>query len=125
MMLLGITLFTYHKYRKSIESTVPLDDHGYPVTLEDVDGHDDGGAYVELDQTDRTHASTVRTESEAVSQIYIAKCEKLLKMIFRIRNQHTQIANYYFLQRARKMRRSIGVYDLPKFNGIPRATVRK
>jgi len=61
----GITLFTYHKYRKSIESTVPLDDHGYPVTLEDVDGHDDGGAYVELDQTDRTHASTVRTESEA------------------------------------------------------------
>lgn len=27
----GIILFTYHKYLKSIESTVPLDGHGNPV----------------------------------------------------------------------------------------------
>jgi solute carrier family 35 protein C2 len=31
----GIGLFTYHKYRKSIESTVPLDAHGHPVIEED------------------------------------------------------------------------------------------
>ncbi|KAH8107821.1 triose-phosphate transporter family-domain-containing protein [Cristinia sonorae] len=31
----GICLFTYHKYRKSIESTVPLDAHGNPVTVDD------------------------------------------------------------------------------------------
>jgi solute carrier family 35 protein C2 len=27
----GIGLFTHHKYRKSIESTVPLDAHGNPI----------------------------------------------------------------------------------------------
>lgn len=27
----GIGLFTYHKYRKSIDSTVPLDAHGNPI----------------------------------------------------------------------------------------------
>jgi len=61
----GIALFTYHKYRKSIESTVPLDAHGNPVALEDVDGHDDAGAYVELHQTDGMDASMLRAESEA------------------------------------------------------------
>lgn len=30
----GITLFTYHKYRKSMESPVPLDAHGDPVSGE-------------------------------------------------------------------------------------------
>lgn len=28
----GIGLYTHHKYRKSIESAVPLDAHGNPVT---------------------------------------------------------------------------------------------
>ncbi|KAJ2931307.1 hypothetical protein H1R20_g5842, partial [Candolleomyces eurysporus] len=41
----GIALFTYHKYRKSIESTVPLDAHGNPIsegddTLEDTDAEE-------------------------------------------------------------------------------------
>ncbi|EAU91556.2 triose phosphate transporter [Coprinopsis cinerea okayama7 len=31
----GIGLFTYHKYRKSMESTVPLDAHGNPVSESD------------------------------------------------------------------------------------------
>lgn len=31
---LGITLFTYHKYRKSMDSPVPLDAHGNPVSGE-------------------------------------------------------------------------------------------
>jgi hypothetical protein len=30
----GIGLFTHHKYRKSIESTVPLDAHGNPIIEE-------------------------------------------------------------------------------------------
>jgi len=30
----GIGLFTFHKYRKSIDSTVPLDAHGNPITSE-------------------------------------------------------------------------------------------
>lgn len=33
----GIGLFTFHKYRKSLESNVPLDAHGNPVTGEDND----------------------------------------------------------------------------------------
>lgn len=31
----GIGLFTHHKYRKSLESTVPLDAHGNPILDED------------------------------------------------------------------------------------------
>jgi solute carrier family 35 protein C2 len=31
----GIALFTHHKYRKSMESTVPLDAHGNPITDDD------------------------------------------------------------------------------------------
>lgn len=31
----GIGLFTYHKYRKSIDSPVPLDAHGNPITIVD------------------------------------------------------------------------------------------
>ncbi|KII91983.1 hypothetical protein PLICRDRAFT_103092 [Plicaturopsis crispa FD-325 SS-3] len=32
----GISLFTFHKYRKSIESNVPLDAHGNPIVADDV-----------------------------------------------------------------------------------------
>lgn len=32
---LGIALFTFHKYRKSLESSIPLDAHGNPVTGDD------------------------------------------------------------------------------------------
>ncbi|OCH92509.1 TPT-domain-containing protein [Obba rivulosa] len=39
----GICLFTYHKYRKSIEATVPLDGHGNPITDEDEDEDVAGG----------------------------------------------------------------------------------
>lgn len=28
----GIALFTYHKYRRSIDSPIPLDPHGNPVS---------------------------------------------------------------------------------------------
>ena len=34
----GIALFTYHKYRKSIDSTVPLDAHGNPITSDEIRG---------------------------------------------------------------------------------------
>jgi len=30
-LLVGISLYTYHKYRKSIDSPVPLDAHGNPI----------------------------------------------------------------------------------------------
>jgi solute carrier family 35 protein C2 len=31
MYFAGIALFTYHKYRKSIDSPIPLDAHGNPI----------------------------------------------------------------------------------------------
>ncbi|KAG7090946.1 hypothetical protein E1B28_010017 [Marasmius oreades] len=49
----GIVLFTYHKYRKSLESTVPLDGHGNPINLEMGDARGDQGYQVELDETAR------------------------------------------------------------------------
>lgn len=50
----GIILFTYHKYRRSIESAVPLDGHGNPIST--VDGIHDAideqlGEFVELGET--------------------------------------------------------------------------
>jgi solute carrier family 35 protein C2 len=35
IICIGIAVFTYHKYRKSIDSPVPLDAHGNPIPLED------------------------------------------------------------------------------------------
>jgi solute carrier family 35, member C2 len=35
---LGIGLFTYHKYSKSMESSVPLDAHGNPISEAEEDG---------------------------------------------------------------------------------------
>lgn len=54
MCITGIILFTYHKYRRSIESAVPLDGHGNPIST--VDGIHDAideqlGEFVELGET--------------------------------------------------------------------------
>ncbi|KAF5388761.1 hypothetical protein D9757_005639 [Collybiopsis confluens] len=49
----GIALFTYHKYLKSIQSTVPLDAHGNPILEEEDRTHLSGGhsEYFALDET--------------------------------------------------------------------------
>ncbi|TFK74541.1 TPT-domain-containing protein [Pluteus cervinus] len=50
----GIALFTYHKYRKSIDSTVPLDAHGNPIVVDDEDDRRDLRSYgIELEETMR------------------------------------------------------------------------
>ena len=42
----GIGLFTHHKYRKSIDSKVPLDAHGNPIAeVDEMVGPDDSGLY--------------------------------------------------------------------------------
>jgi solute carrier family 35 protein C2 len=56
LSILGIALFTYHKYRKSLETAVPLDAHGNPISIEhSVTGSADGrtSSHVELDETAR------------------------------------------------------------------------
>ncbi|KAF8909862.1 triose-phosphate transporter family-domain-containing protein [Mucidula mucida] len=47
----GIILFTYHKYRKSIDSPLPLDAHGNPIIPDDDDSDTHLGQYVRLDET--------------------------------------------------------------------------
>ncbi|KAJ3787286.1 triose-phosphate transporter family-domain-containing protein [Lentinula aff. detonsa] len=49
----GICLFTYHKYLKSIQSTVPLDGHGNPILSEEEAALHSGDDFVELDETSR------------------------------------------------------------------------
>lgn len=61
-MYLGIALFTYHKYSKSIGSTVPLDAHGNPIGPEDefpssADVDQELGQHVELDETEHLGSS--------------------------------------------------------------------
>jgi solute carrier family 35, member C2 len=68
---IGIALFTYHKYQKSIDSTVPLDAHGNPVELDDENRGTEAGTYVELDQTDRMNSYLSGAVSEAVSQFLL------------------------------------------------------
>lgn len=64
MAFAGIALFTYHKYRKSIDSPVPLDGHGNPITdsddaLEDRDAEERAPltAHVERDGIDAYEVS--------------------------------------------------------------------
>jgi len=47
----GIVLFTYHNYRKSIESTVPLDSHGNPIPSNRFD-RDASQFHAELSETE-------------------------------------------------------------------------
>ncbi|KAG6866668.1 hypothetical protein C0991_000778 [Blastosporella zonata] len=51
----GIILFTFHKYRKSIESEVPLDAHGNPIFPDglslSMDANGGNGYHVELEET--------------------------------------------------------------------------
>ncbi|KAJ3842372.1 TPT-domain-containing protein [Lentinula raphanica] len=47
----GICLFTYHKYLKSIQSTVPLDGHGNPLMSEEEAALRSGDDFVELGET--------------------------------------------------------------------------
>lgn len=52
----GIALFTYHKYRKSIDSTVPLDAHGNPIVPDEDEailGTSDREFGYELAETER------------------------------------------------------------------------
>jgi len=44
----GIGVFTFHKYHKSLESNVPVDAHGNPVTSQD----DDAGYAGETSRND-------------------------------------------------------------------------
>ncbi|TFK44489.1 triose-phosphate transporter family-domain-containing protein [Crucibulum laeve] len=70
----GICLFTFHKYRKSIKSTVPLDAHGNPIQAEDewldeIDGFD---GYDRGETTRLTSVPHVR-DSEQVC-VYSISC---------------------------------------------------
>ena len=46
MHFAGIALFTYHKYRKSIDSPVPLDAHGNPIPEEEEDEDEEERAHL-------------------------------------------------------------------------------
>lgn len=53
-VIAGIGLFTFHKYLKSIQSTVPLDGHGNPIPEEmALNAGDDAEYFVELEETVR------------------------------------------------------------------------
>ncbi|EMD33622.1 hypothetical protein CERSUDRAFT_86980 [Gelatoporia subvermispora B] len=65
----GICLYTYHKYRKSIEATVPLDAHGNPITDEEEDAAGraalQDGPHIDLEERQRlTSVSESRASLE-------------------------------------------------------------
>jgi solute carrier family 35 protein C2 len=63
----GIGLFTYHKYRKSVDSPIPLDAHGNPIVPEDdVTGSDNPGReyHVQLYETSHLTSSHYRLSDE-------------------------------------------------------------
>jgi len=62
-MVSGIGLFTHHKYRKSIESKVPLDVHGNPIAeVDEIVGPSDSEGYVYLEE--RTGLTGARGEDQ-------------------------------------------------------------
>jgi len=60
----GIALFTYHKYRKSLETAVPLDARGNPISIEDSVAGADAGR-VNLDETARLTRSSDELDGDA------------------------------------------------------------
>ncbi|KAE9408611.1 triose phosphate transporter [Gymnopus androsaceus JB14] len=77
----GIVLFTYHKYLKSIQSTVPLDGHGNPILEEEMALNADDAEYsVELDETVRLTSDRGSLEihpAESESQMLFSAEEEL------------------------------------------------
>jgi len=71
----GIGLFTHHKYRKSIDSTVPLDAHGNPITDEgderDMFAPSENAGYAQPEETIRltsTHEADDLDEESSPSE---------------------------------------------------------
>ncbi|KAG6897728.1 hypothetical protein C0992_011938 [Termitomyces sp. T32_za158] len=62
-IITGIIVFTYHKYRKSIESEFPLDAHGNSIITDEDMGTEGGTRYIELEES-RGLTSTSRTSDE-------------------------------------------------------------
>ena len=44
-MIIGIALFTYHKYRKTVDSKVALDEHGNVIHFNDENLSGEGSVY--------------------------------------------------------------------------------
>ncbi|KAG5638798.1 hypothetical protein H0H81_010027 [Sphagnurus paluster] len=69
-----IILFTYHKYRKSIDSMVPLDGHGNPIPIDDshsAGGDGPNGYHVELDETIRLTSGSRASDDFEVTILYL------------------------------------------------------
>ncbi|GJE95834.1 triose-phosphate transporter family-domain-containing protein [Phanerochaete sordida] len=60
----GIALFTYHKYRKSIDSPVPLDAHGNPIGDDSVGGEDVHHLQVIADEERQPLAASVEHDDQ-------------------------------------------------------------
>lgn len=66
----GIALFTYHKYRKSIDSKVPLDAHGNPINDEGIGAEDAHHLHVIADEERRPLATSME-QQEQVSRAFV------------------------------------------------------
>ena len=62
--MLGIALFTYHKYRKSIDSKVPLDAHGNPISDDSSNEGDSHGLHVIADEERQPLAASIEREDQ-------------------------------------------------------------
>ena len=64
-------MFTYHKYRKSIDSTIPLDAHGNPVVEDEGTNADPAlrsGQYTVLDERQPLTRLSVDVEGRMSSE---------------------------------------------------------
>lgn len=99
----GIGLFTFHKYHKSLESNVPLDAHGNPVTGEDSD----------VGYTGETSRSAITGDDErvrlTVQDNYGEVRLKPMPIVVTddILNRQDRVARYYF-QRTLKDKGGVG-----------------
>ena len=67
----GIALFTYHKYRKSIDSPVPLDAHGNPIS-DDINGVEDAHhLHVIADEERQPLAASVEHEEQVSRTFFV------------------------------------------------------
>lgn len=123
MVCLGIGLFTYHKYRKSIESPIPLDAHGNPILdmVEDPsrDLHSFG---VELEETVRLteemeddDEDEVREHSDFMVKSSLMSADARIIVVVLFRGQL-----FYFRQVEMMTRKSSAAFVLPNSGGTPK-----
>ncbi|KAF8995468.1 triose-phosphate transporter family-domain-containing protein [Cyathus striatus] len=75
----GIALFTYHKYKKTMASPIPLDAHGNPVMVDGSNIRDNDDYHIQLNQEESTPLTMMSRDERHASEVgWLGLCSPLI-----------------------------------------------